>query len=70
MKLIKIYQFIEKKIRINYKSKAEMARSCGKTRQELNSILVKLKNNSGITYNKVEEILNFLGYELEIKKRG
>lgn len=70
MDLKNIYLFVEKEIRNEFKTKSEMGRVCGKTRQEINGVLNKLKNNSGITYKKVEEFLNFLDYELVIKKRG
>lgn len=70
MDLKNIYTFTEKEIKRKFGTKSEMDRACGKTRQEINSVLNKLKNNNGITYKKVEEFLNFLGYELVIKKRG
>lgn len=70
MDLKNIYTFTEKEIKRKFGTKSEMGRACGKTRQEINSVLNKLKNNNGITYKKVEEFLNFLGYELVVKKRG
>lgn len=70
MDLKNIYIFTEKEIKNKFVTKSEMGRVCGKRRQEINDVLNKLKNNNGITYKKVEEFLNFLGYELVIKKRG
>lgn len=70
MELKDIHIFAENEIRNGFGTKSNMARACGKTRQDINKILVNLKTNSGITYKKVEEFLNHLGYELVIKKRG
>lgn len=69
MKLENIYIFVEAEIKNQFGTKAKMGKACGKTRQEVNKVLTKLKTNSGITYKKVEEFLNLLGYELVIKKR-
>lgn len=68
--LNRIYKIIEKEIRKKYKTKVECARDLGITRQRLNQILGKLKNNSEISFNNVKKILNFFGYEIVIKKRG
>lgn len=70
MKLEKIYDIVENEIQENYKTKVECAKSMGITRQRLNQILDKLKNNNEISFNNVKKILNFFGYEIEIKKRG
>ena len=70
MELKDIYIFVDDEIRKEFKTKSNMGRVCGITRQEVNKVLVKLRNDSGITYKKVEKFLNHLGYELVIKKRG
>lgn len=70
MKLECIYNVVNDEIQGKYKTKVECAKKMGITRQRLSQILTKLKTNSGITYKKVEEFLNLLGYEIVIKKRG
>lgn len=70
MKLEIIYNVIENKIQENYKTKVECAKKMGITKQRLHQILSSLKSNSELSFNKVQKILNFFGYEVEIKKRG
>lgn len=70
MKLEKIYNVVENEIQEKYKTKVECAREMGISRQRLNHILNTLKNNNEVSFNRIEYILNFFGYEIEIKKRG
>lgn len=71
LKLESIYIVINNEIRKKYVTKAECARNMGITRQRLNQILSKLKNNNEISFNNVKKFLNFFGYEIKIiKKRG
>lgn len=70
MELKDIYIFAEEEIKKGFGTKSNMARSSGITRQEVSKVMANLKSNGGITYKKVEEFLNNLGYELAIKKRG
>lgn len=70
MNLEKIYNVVENEIQERYKTKVECAKEMGISRQRLNHILYMLKNNSEISFKRVEKTLNFFGYEIEIKKRG
>ena len=70
MNLEKIYNMVENEIQEKYKTKVECAKEMGISRQRLNHILNTLKNNNEISFNRVEKILNFFGYDIEIKKRG
>lgn len=70
MNLEKIYNVIENEIQERYKTKVECAKEMGISRQRLNHILYMLKNNSEVSFKRVEKTLNFFGYEIEIKKRG
>lgn len=70
MNLEKIYNVVENEIQERYKTKVECAKEMGISRQRLNHILYMLKNNSEISFKRVEKALNFFGYEIEIKKRG
>lgn len=57
MKLENIYIFVEAEIKNQFGTKAKMGKACGKTRQEVNKVLTKLKTNSGITYKKERLII-------------
>lgn len=70
MELKKIYNVVENEIQENYKTKVECAKKMGITKQRLHQILNTLKTNRELSFNKVQKILNFFGYEIEIKKRG
>lgn len=70
MNLEKIYNVVENEIQERYKTKVECAKEMGISRQRLNHILYMLKNNSEISFKRVEKTLNFFGYEIKIKKRG
>lgn len=69
MNLISVYEIINTEIRKNYNTKTEMAKAMNIRKQILNEILDRLKNNKGITFQRLEKILNFLGYEIIIKKK-
>ena len=70
MKLDEIYNVIENEIQEKYKTKVEFAKEMGISKQRLHHILKKIKNNSEVSFRRVGNILEFLGYELDIKKRG
>lgn len=64
----KIFEKLDKDIRLNYKSKAEFARKVGVSRQRLSNILTNLKKNKRNTLNTTFEILEKAGYQITIKK--
>lgn len=69
MNLIKVYEIITTEIKKNYSTKTEVAKAMNIRKQLLNEMLYRLKNNKGITFQRLERILNFLGYEIIIKKK-
>ena len=70
MKLEIIYNVIENEIQEKYKTKVECAKDMGMSKPRLHHILKKIKTNSEVSFKRVDNILDFLGYEIEIKKRG
>lgn len=70
MELKKIYNILDDEIQNKYKTKVECAKNMGISRQKLNHILNTLKNQKEISFNRIDELLNFFGYEIQIKKRG
>lgn len=67
--IIDISKAVDKEIRLNFDSVAELARKLGTTRQHLRLVLKKISNeNNQIPFNTVLKILNGVGYKIIIKK--
>lgn len=69
MNLISVYEIINSEIKKKYTTKTELARAMNIRKQILNEMLSRLKSNKGITFQRLERVLNFLGYEIIIKKK-
>lgn len=67
--LYKIYDFINKEIKLNYKSRPEAAEKMGISKELLNSFLNNLKTGKGITVKSLYKMLDGLGYEVCFKKK-
>lgn len=61
-----IYDLIDLKIRIKYRTQTELAKKLGITRATLNNNLKKLKLEENITYDVLEKILDALDLEVKI----
>ena len=61
-----IYDLIDLKIRIKYRTQTELAKKLGITRATLNNNLKKLKLEENITYDVLEKILDALDLEVII----
>ena len=70
MELKKIYNVLDNEIQEKYRTKVECAKDMGISRQRLNHILNTLKYEKEISFNRIDDLLKFFGYEIQIKKRG
>ena len=65
----KVYEILDKDIRLNYNSRAEFGRKVRMSRQVIHAFMTTLKNNnSGNSFNKITRVLEKAGYKIEIKK--
>lgn len=65
-----IYNFLDKEIRLNYKSRAEAARHIGITKELLNCFLTNLKDGKGITVKSLYKLCQGLGYDIKFIKKN
>lgn len=69
MEIKDIFKIIDKKIRLTYKSRAELANEMGIRKQEVSRILLKLEKGKNISFDKLKALCDFLGYEIVIQKK-
>lgn len=70
MDKLKLAELINKEIRINYKSKVEFAKILGMKKQNLTFFIKNLEKGKDVKIDRVCKILDVLGYEITIKKKG
>ena len=69
MNIKNIFDIIDKKIRLTYNSRAELANKMGIRKQEISRILLRLEKGQNISFDKLENLCEFLGYEIVIQKK-
>lgn len=60
---------LDREIRLNYNSVAEVARKINVSRQRMINILNNLENEKGITLKTLTQVCEALGYEIILKKK-
>lgn len=70
MDKVKLAELINKEIRINYKTKVEFAKILGIKKQNLTIFIKNLEKGKDTKIDRICKILDVLGYELQIKKKG
>lgn len=66
---IDVSKHLDREIRLNFDSVAELSKKIGCSRQHLGLVLKKISNeNSQIPFNTILKILNGVGYKVIIKK--
>lgn len=72
MNTIKIYELLENEWRMNLKNRSELSNKLEfKHKQNFHIFMKRLKENKANNqFNRICEILNKLGYEITIKKKG
>lgn len=69
MDSLKIYEKLDKDIRLNYNSKAEFAKKIGISKQRLSDFLPRLQSNKkNSSINNLFRILEKAGYQITIEK--
>lgn len=69
MDSLKIYEKLDKDIRLNYNSKAEFAKKIGISKQRLSDFLLRLQSNKkNSSINNLFRILEKAGYQITIEK--
>lgn len=70
MNTLKIFEILDRDIRLNYNSKSEFGRKVGLDRKKTINFLKTLAGNcEGNDFNKVCSILEKAGYEIIITKK-
>lgn len=69
MNIKNIFNIIDKKIRLTYKSRAELADKMGIRKQEISRILLRLEKGKNISFDKLENLCEVLGYEIVVQKK-
>ena len=70
MNTLRIFETLDRDIRLNYNSKAEFGRKVNLTRQKVCNFLKTLERNyKGNDFNKTCSILEKAGYEITITKK-
>ncbi|KYM48124.1 hypothetical protein A2U04_05200 [Fusobacterium necrophorum subsp. funduliforme] len=69
MDSLKIYEKLDKDIRLNYNSKSEFAEKIGISKQRLSDFLPRLQSNKkNSSINNLFRILEKAGYQITIEK--
>lgn len=69
MKIKEIFNTIDRKIRLDYKSRSELSVEMGIRKQELSRMLIRLEKGQNISLDKLLELCNFLGIEVILKEK-
>lgn len=64
-----IFAPLDKEIRLNYSSVAEVARKLNVTRQWMVKFLKSLENGKGFNIRTLEKVCDGLGYEIVVRKK-
>lgn len=64
-----IFVPLNKEIRLNYSSNAEVAEKLGVTRQWVRKVMEKLETEQGLNIKTLEKLCDVLGYEIVIRKK-
>lgn len=67
----KIFNFIDIERRLKFDAKSKLAEATGVSKQNLKDFFNRLeKNKPNNQFNRICKILDILGYEIIIKKKG
>lgn len=67
----KIFNFIDIERRLKFDAKSKLAEATGVSKQNLKDFFNRLeKNKPNNQFNRICKILDVLGYEISIKKKG
>ena len=64
-----IFTPLDREIRLNYQSVAEVARKLNVSRQWMVKFLKSLENEKGFNIKTLEKVCDGLGYEIVLRKR-